>query len=66
MRLQQRQRLAHAPGRGVDLVDEQEARNLGFFEFAHDDFKGGNFPLVGLAHDDRRIADGRDVAHFVR
>ena len=41
--LQQGQRLANAPDRGVDLVDEEKARNLGFFEFAQDDFERREF-----------------------
>ena len=64
--LQERQRLAHAPRRGVDLVDEEEARDVGLLELAQHDLERRNLALVRLADDDRRVADRRDVAHVVQ
>ena len=63
--LQQPQRLVHALRGGVDLVEEDEARDAEFLEFAQDELQRGNLARIGLADDDRRVTHRQDVAHFV-
>ena len=64
-RLQQLERLAHALVGLVDLVEEQEARNVQLFELAQDQLQLRNFLLVRLAHHDRGIDRRQHRAHVV-
>ena len=64
-RLEDLQRLHH-PGLGlVDLVEEQEARNVEVFELAQDQLKLRHLFLVGLAHHHRGVDRGQRRAHIV-
>ena len=57
---------SRAPGATrVDLVDEEETRDVRFLELAQDDLEGRDFALIRLADDDRGVADRRHVAHLV-
>ena len=49
----------------VDLVEEQEARNLLLFELAQDELKLRDFLLVQLADDDRGVDRRQRRAHVV-
>jgi hypothetical protein len=64
--LQHFQRFAHAPRGAVDLVDEQEARDVRLLELAQHDLEGRDLALVGFAHDHRRVANRRHAAHLVQ
>jgi hypothetical protein len=64
--LQQGQGLADAPGRSVDLVDEEEAGHAGLLQLPQGHFEGRDLALVRLAHHHRRVAGGHDVAHLVQ
>ena len=62
-RLQQLQRVAHAGGRLVDLVEEQDARHAEIVELAHDELQGRDLLLVGLGDHHGEIGSGE---HGVR
>ena len=64
-RLQQRERFAQSLVRLVDLVEEQKARNVEFFQLAQDELKLRYLFVVGLAHHDRRVDRRQDCAHIV-
>ena len=64
-RLQQRKRLADALVDLVDLVEEQEARDLQLFELAQDQLQLRNLLFVGLADDHRGIDRRQRGAHVV-
>ena len=64
-RLQHRQRLAHALVGLVDLVEEQEARDLELFELAQDQLQLRDLLLVDLADDDGGIDRRQHRAHVV-
>ncbi len=64
-RLQGRQRLADALVGAVDLVEEQEARDLQFFQLTQDDLELRQLLLVGLADHDGRVDRGQRRAHVV-
>ena len=64
-RLQDLQRLAHALVGLVDLVEEQEARDLQLFELAQDQLQLRHLALVGLADDDGGVDRRQRRAHVV-
>ena len=64
-RLQQLERLAHALVGLVDLVEEQEARDVQVFELAQDQLQLRHLLLVGLADHDRGIDRRQRRAHVV-
>jgi hypothetical protein len=49
----------------VDLVEEQEARDLQVLELAQDELELGNLAFVGLAHDHRRVDRRQHRAHVM-
>ncbi|MEY9619048.1 hypothetical protein ABH982_002505 [Bradyrhizobium ottawaense] len=63
--LQHCERLADALARAVDLVEEQETRDLQLLQLAQDDLKLRQLFLVGLADHDRGIDRGQRGAHVV-
>ena len=65
-RLQGRQRLADALVGLVDLVKEQEARDLEILELAQNDLQLRQLLLVRLADHDGGIDGGKRGAHVVR
>ena len=64
-RLKHLERLAQAPVRLIDLVEEQDARQPEILEFAKNDLKRRDLARIGLADDDRGVADraGRSACH---
>ena len=64
-RLQQLERLAHALVGLVDLVEEQEVRNVLVFQLAQDQLQLRDFLLVGLADHDRGVDRRQRRAHVV-
>ena len=65
-RLQHGERFADAHGGLVDLVEEEDARHAEVFEFAQDHAQRRQLALVGLADDDRRVAERQHVARLMR
>ena len=63
--LQHPQHLVDGRVRLVDLVDEQEARNLLLFELAQDELELRNLLLVELADHDRGVDGRQRRAHVV-
>ena len=59
------ERLAHAASGEIDLIEEQQARNAGFLEFAQDNLQRRRLALIRLADDHGRIADRQHVSHVV-
>ncbi len=64
-RLQQLERFAHALVRLVDLVEEQEVRNVVVFQFAQDQLQLRHLLLVGLADHDRGVDRRQRRAHVM-
>ena len=65
-RLQHGERLADAHRGLVDLVEEQDARHAELFQFAQDHAQRRQLALVGLADDDRGVAERQHVARLMR
>ena len=63
--LECRERLADALVGAVDLVEEQETRDLQLLQLAQDDLKLRQLLLVGLADHDRGVDSGKRCAHVV-
>ncbi|MHC2402946.1 hypothetical protein ACVMGC_007490 [Bradyrhizobium barranii subsp. barranii] len=59
------QRLADALVGAIDLVEEQETRDLQLLQLAQDDLKLRQLLLVGLADHDRGVDSGKRCAHVV-
>ena len=64
-RLKHLQRLAQAPARQVDLVEEKNARHAELLELAQDDLQSRNLAGVGFADHDGGVGDRQRVAHVV-
>ncbi len=64
-RLKHLKRLAQAPVRLIDLVEEQDARQPKVFQFAKNDLERWDLARIGLAYDDGGVADGQGVAHVM-
>ena len=64
-RLQQREHVVDGRIGLVDLVDEQEARNVLLLELAQDELQLRDLLLVQLADHDRRVDGGQRRAHVV-
>ena len=63
--LQEFERLAQASARLIDLVEEQDARQAELLELAQDHLKRRDLARVGLAYDDRGVADRQRRMHVV-
>ena len=55
-RLEQLERIAHARGAFVDLVEEQDARHAEIIELAHDQLQRGYLLFVGFGNNDSDVA----------
>jgi hypothetical protein len=64
--LQDGERFAHPARGGVDLVEEQEARNVGFLELAQHEFERRRLAVIRLADHDRGVDRRQDMAHLVQ
>ena len=64
-RLQHRERVADARARGIDLVEEQDAREPDVLDLAQDHLERRRLLRIGLADDDGRVANGKHIAHLV-
>ena len=63
--LQDRQDVAHLRVEGVDLVEEQEARDAAVLELLEDQLQRRHALGIGLAHHDGRVAAGQGERAFV-
>ena len=63
--LQRRQRIANAALGLVDLVEEQDARDVLVLERLQDDLQGGDLLLVGLGDDHGKIDRGQHALRLV-